>query len=222
MNETDVIEELRDSSHLTVVLIRHGQTEWNHTRRFLGCTDIELDAEGNKQAVALSARMAPRLDAAYTSPLLRASQTAAAHTDRATKMPRLAELDQGDLEGMEAPQAIARFPKFFAEWAKDPGQAQPPGGELLSVCQARVIGALDEVEKRHSAGEVIGIFSHQMALSSLLCSIAGVPLHSWRDFRLPNCGFSVLGINDKGRKILHHRKTVESLGIIAGSVLPDV
>lgn len=222
MTEHDPIGEFRAPDRLTVVLIRHGQTEWNHTRRFLGKTDIPLDEVGKQQACQLAERMAKRLDAAYTSPLKRASQTAAAHTDQAIAMRHLAELDQGELEGLEAPQAIARFPKFFADWAKDPGDARPPGGELFSACQARMTAALGEVIERHGSGDVVGLFSHQMAISSLLCAVSHAPLREWRNFRLPNCGFSVLGIRDKSRFIVHHRKTVESLGINGGSGVPDV
>lgn len=222
MTEHDPIGEFRAPDRLTVVLIRHGQTEWNHTRRFLGKTDIPLDEVGKQQACQLAERMAKRLDAAYTSPLKRASQTAAAHTDQAIPMRHLAELDQGELEGLEAPQAIARFPNFFAEWANDPGAARPPGGELFSACQARMTAALAEVTERHGSGDVVGLFSHQMAISSLLCAVSDAPLREWRNFRLPNCGFSVLGISEKSRFIVHHRKTVESLGINGGSGVPDV
>jgi phosphoserine phosphatase len=60
----------------TVLLIRHGETEWNTLGKFQGCTDIDLSEEGIKQAQLLKDRLNGEFDYIYASPLSRAFKTA--------------------------------------------------------------------------------------------------------------------------------------------------
>ncbi len=207
---------------LAVVLVRHGQTAWNRERRFLGRTDVPLDEVGRAQARALAAVLGPHLDAAVSSPLSRALETARAHHPDPEVVPAWREFDPGALEGLDAATAFARFPGFFEAWSRDPASAEPPGGEPLPACQRRVLGALDRIRASHRGGEVVGVFSHQIAMASALCAIAGDPLGRWRDHRLPNCGVTVLSCNGTSWNIEQHGLTVDNLGIPTGSGVPDV
>jgi len=98
-----------------IILIRHGETEWNRDGRFLGWRESDLTELGRQQAgaLALALRNTP-LSAIYSSPSQRTVITAQAinvhhgleiHTD-----PRLRELNQGQVEGLTASQIRARFP----------------------------------------------------------------------------------------------------------------
>lgn len=164
---------------LTLRLIRHGQTEWNHTRRFLGRTDIPLDDAGREQARRLAAVCGP-FDAVYSSPLSRAAETARALVlppgEGARLLPGLAELDMGELEGCPAAEAMTRWPGVIGVWMQDPAAAELPGGERVEALQARVRAAFDEVVARHRGGGRVALVSHQLALSALLCSLRGDPL----------------------------------------------
>ena len=105
---------------LVVCLVRHGQTEWNASRRFLGRTDIGLDEVGRTQALSFARALPDRFTHVYSSPLLRARETAAALGQPFLEAPELVELHQGHLEGLEAASALTRFPDFFARWHQDP------------------------------------------------------------------------------------------------------
>ncbi len=222
MNSARPWQSIVSRGHLAVLLVRHGQTEWNRTGRFLGITDIPLDETGASQALELSIGLGGDVDRVYSSPLARALGTARALTAHPTVIPGLRELDQGALEGMELPEALARYPAFFRGWAKGPASVSPPDGENLLGCQRRVIAALREVGATHGGGEVIALCSHQLAIASALCELTGSPLARWRDHRLPNCGISVLDFDGTTWKIEEHAWVVGNLGKVTGSSLPDV
>ena len=222
MNSARPWRGITDRGNLAVLLVRHGQTEWNRTGRFLGITDIPLDETGASQARELSTGLAADVDRVYSSPLARALGTARALTPDPTVIPALRELDQGALEGMVLADALAEYPAFFKGWAQDPGSVAPPEGEHLGGCQRRVIAALREVASQHRGGEVIALCSHQLAIASALCELTGSPLARWRDHRLPNCGIAVLDFDGTTWEIAEHGWVVGNLGIVTGSSLPDV
>lgn len=197
------IEGIRAGGGTAVVLIRHARTLWNADRRFLGRTDIPLDEEGRRQAAALAARLQLRDFELYTSPLSRAAETAAA-LGSATRIEALAELDQGELEGLDGPRAFSRFPDFFAHWARDPETAPTPGGETLGQLQRRAWAAVEELASRHRGGTVVAV-SHQMVASALGCAASGEPLTAWRDHRLPHVGVKVLARVERGWTCLIRR-----------------
>ena len=116
----------RDAALSTLLLVRHGQTEWNASGRFLGQTDVPLDETGRAQAVQLARGLVGRVDAVYTSPAARARETARAIVPDPVQIDGLRELNQGALEGLRFDQALPRFPDFFAAWAEDPACASVP------------------------------------------------------------------------------------------------
>lgn len=192
------------SGSVRVFLIRHGRTAYNHQKRFLGCTDEPLDEEGHAQARSLAARFASPLTAVYASPLSRASETAEYLGQRVSLVKDLRELHQGHLEGMKAPEAIARYPGFFARWAVDPTNAHVPGGESLGELQARAVGALTEIVGAHRAGDQVAVVTHQMVIASLSCAVQGQPLARWREFTVPNT--AVCGLDWRGQEWVFHGK----------------
>ena len=188
----------------------------------MGVTDIALDEVGHAQAKSLSERLQVDVAAVYSSPLKRAHETALALHSNPVLMPGLQELHQGDLEGMKVVEAMDRYPDFFQGWAVDPGSVTAPGGENLGNCQQRGLRALDEIRAGHEDGELAMLVSHQMVIATALCAIAGSPLSSWRDFRLPNTGLAVLTHDRQGWSIAAFRWVVEELGTNGGSELPNV
>lgn len=207
--------EALGSGRLVVALVRHGRTSWNQERRFLGLTDIGLDDVGQAQAQALAVRFGrpSPFTAVYSSPLSRALHTAAWLVDpkggdpaeavaRARVVPELRELAQGELEGLFAPEAIARFPDFFAAWVQDPTHARAPGGESLGECRDRGLLALEAIRKRHGPGELVAAVSHQMVISSVRCTVAGCGLREWRSYTVDNTGVSGLAWDGRAWELL--------------------
>src|SRR4051812_37674463 len=132
----------------TLVLLRHGQTEWNRTGRAQGHVDIDLDQTGRAQA----ARAAPVLAAlrpskVWTSDLARARHTAS-YVEQATGLaaaedPRLREYDVGDREGMDSAQFGQAFPAAYDAWHRgDDGRHPVPDAETTADVDKRLGPAL--------------------------------------------------------------------------------
>lgn len=172
-----------------LVLVRHGRTAWNARKVFMGRTDMPLDEVGHAQALALA--QSPRvagIAAVYTSPLKRAHQTAAYVRPAPTPVGGLEELDQGELEGLSVPEAVARHEAFFQAWMRDPVGVCVPGGESLDAGRDRIWAALEQVARHHEADERVVVVSHQLVLAAFVATVAGEPLSSWRRFGLEHTG----------------------------------
>lgn len=177
---------------LTLFLIRHGQTAWNTERRFLGRTDIPLDETGHAQAAALAASLGT-FDQVWSSPSARAMQTAE-RLGPPRAHPGLLEMDMGALEGLDGPAFARNYPDLLDGWRTDPSRIVIPGGETLAEVQTRIHGAWQEITA-HPA-ERVAVVTHQLALASLLCTLAGRPLHEFRTYTHLNTAYSVLKVMD--------------------------
>ncbi len=179
---------------LTLTLIRHGQTEWNRTKRLQGQLDIPLDREGEAQARALAAPLAalqPTL--LYVSDLSRARHTAELACARLprtirppiTVTPQLRERHCGHFQGCNPDEALERDPEGWSRFrARDPFYA-PAGGESLHDLACRLHGWLSDCVARH-AGSHVAAVSHGGAIDSLRRLILATPFAAPRDFTMPN------------------------------------
>jgi broad specificity phosphatase PhoE len=151
----------------TLVLLRHGQSEWLAEGRFQGRSETPLSPLGRRQAALAGARLAapdapPRLPvpsgepvAIVHSPLARTRETAEAvvRAFRAAGRPGpalrpepgLAEIAQGAWEGIFQREVEERWPVEVSGWRRDPVHVQAPGGETLSEVDTRVRDALARV-----------------------------------------------------------------------------
>jgi uncharacterized phosphatase len=99
----------------TILLVRHGETDWNQERRVQGNTDRPLNETGRRQALELAeALAAEKLDAVYSSDLMRAHETARIVAERkgldVVALPELRERDFGTWEGLTDEEILERFP----------------------------------------------------------------------------------------------------------------
>lgn len=188
----DWSDEHRSNDRVWLALVRHGQTAWNAERRFLGRTDVPLDALGMAQVEALGRSCPVRFSRVYTSPLVRARDTARRlHADPVV-VEALAEMAQGELEGKGRDELHAHYADFLARWLVDSVETAPPGGETLAAARDRALPALLDIARAHRPGEVVAAVSHQMVIASVSCTVAGDPLHNWRDHGVPNAAITWL------------------------------
>lgn len=126
-----------------ILLVRHGESEWNAIRRLQGQADIDLSERGRQQARALGPMIATfRPDLVLTSDLKRAANTASllGYPD-ATREPLLREHDVGDWTGAEIADLIAAQPEAYARWRA--GTFAPENGEIWSDFRARIGSAIN-------------------------------------------------------------------------------
>lgn len=183
-----------------LVLVRHGRTAWNAEGRFLGRSDLPLDAQGAAAAEAWAAAGAVGpVDAVYASPLRRALETAVRIGPLTGTDDGLRELDQGELEGQVAMEALATRPAWFRQWRDDPTGVVLPGGESLDACRDRCLAALARIAARHTPGQRVAVVGHQLALASALTALAGEPLSRWRAWGLEHLGARPVWVDAGGR-----------------------
>ncbi len=184
-----------------VLLVRHGQTAWNVERRFLGRTDIPLDAIGLDQAARLARRLADTpLAAVWSSPLTRAVQTAtplgAPRTDAG-----LVEIDMGALEGLSGAEFAARHPDIAAAWRAEPHNVSLPGGERLADVQARGIDAFARIAATVGPGETIVVVTHQLLLATVVCHLSGASIAAYRTYMHRNTGITTVEVGPEPRVV---------------------
>lgn len=182
----------------TLLLIRHGQTDWNLEGRYSGQSDVPLNETGHKQAQNVAERLrGERIDAFYSSDLVRAYKTAETiaqahnlpvHTER-----RLREINQGEWEGMLFADIRARFAREFERRAANPLDVAPPGGETVGEVKQRVLAALDDIVNEHPDGRVL-IASHGLALAIIKAHVADRPIEEVWDLIPANADVEVLEI----------------------------
>ena len=129
-----------------VVLIRHGQTEWNIAGKYQGQSDVALSDKGIEQARCLAQNFPlEQLDAVYASDLSRALVTAeqvARHFGCVVQPePSLREMNFGEWEGLTYKQIAAQWPEAMGTFFQRPDMLEIPGGEGFAVVDRDHVGA---------------------------------------------------------------------------------
>ena len=169
----------------TVVLIRHGQTDWNVEGRWQGQADPPLNDRGREQAHhAAQYQRRFGIAALYSSDLRRAMETAqiigAEMRLPVIPQPRLREINLGKWQGMLSADIEAQYPDEFRRWHTLPLTARPPDGEDVPTLATRVLETVNEIIERHPRQRV-GIVAHELPIAVVLCRSAGVGLEHLRD-----------------------------------------
>ncbi len=187
-----------------VYLIRHGATILSAEDRFAGATDVDLSAEGRRQAEALAMRLSDdRITAVYCSPMRRTIETATiiAGPQGLTPVLRdgLREINHGRWESMRRSEVEAQFPQEYAEWEEDPYIYAPLGGESGLSVMARALPVMREVVANH-AGENVAVVSHKATIRLIISSLLGFDPRGFRDRldQAPAC-LNVLDFKDPVR-----------------------
>lgn len=181
----------------TIILIRHGQTDWNLQGRWQGDTDIPLNATGKAQARALAARLVSwPIENLYSSDLQRAAETAATLGDSLGLTPILdagwRERNLGELEGLTRDEIAEQYPHLTL-----PRQfVETRNGETYTVFKKRVVKAFDQIMEKHT-GQTTAVISHSASLRVLISYVLEIPDRIYAPFSLGgNTGLSRVVIED--------------------------
>lgn len=184
-----------------LILIRHGETDWNRELRFQGHVDVPLNDIGHEQARRLGLRLAGEPVAQIvSSDLLRAQQTAAPAAQQ-LKLPvattvGLREQYFGVAEGLRADEIQARHPRAWEDWLlfREEHPAMPEG-ESPRDFHARIIEALGRIVAAH-AGQNLLVITHGGVLDMVWRTAHGLGLGGPRQSEIPNAGFNRIRIAD--------------------------
>jgi len=159
-----------------LLLVRHGETDWNRESRFQGHADPPLNELGRAQAAELAEALAgEEVAAVYSSPLRRAFQTAeviaAPRRLAAEPVDGLREVDVGSWQALTRAEVEERFPEQFQRWL-DHGRGWEDG-ETYEQMGKRVIAALRDLAARHEGERIVGV-THGGPIRAALALSAGI------------------------------------------------
>lgn len=181
----------------SVILIRHGETEWNKEKRVQGQIDIPLSEEGKKQAKALSEKLKTlSVDHIYSSTLKRARETAKIISKNVSidviTDPRLNERNYGVYEGA----LWTDVDKKYTEKGINFHSTTPPQGENPERFIKRVLESFTDIVTKHTR-QTIGIICHSGVLHVLIRHLKNIPHDTHATFRFPNTSISIYHIDDE-------------------------
>ena len=180
----------------TLLIVRHGETDWNAEGRIQGHTDIGLSDTGAEQARLLGARLASMgIDVAYCSDMKRTSETAAlALGDRdvvLNRTPRLREYDKGSYEGLTLPEIKAQFPEDYPRYLEKNLDYAPAGGETTRGVSLRMAEVFGEIKAKH-LNETVLVVGHGGSLRAGMVSLLSMPLEGNWSFVFGNCSLTMV------------------------------
>jgi alpha-ribazole phosphatase len=181
-----------------IFLVRHGESEFNNTRRFAGHVDIGLTETGLHQVEKLRDRLAgEKIDTVYCSDLKRARITAeivtAGRDLKITECPELREISYGDIEGLTFTEIQQRYPVLADQIHRSDLTMAFPGGESFTDFVRRV----ESFKKRlanHADSESVLVAAHGGPLRTLMLSLLGLSQECWWQLRIDNASLSILDI----------------------------
>ena len=169
----------------TLVLVRHGQSEWNLKNLFTGWRDVDLTEQGHAEAKAAGGKLKARglkFDVAFTSALQRAQKTCRHILDivgqsglETIRNQALNERDYGDLSGLDKDDARRKWGEEQVHIWRRSYDIAPPGGESLKDTGARVWPYyLHDMQPRVLGGGTVLVAAHGNSLRALIMALDGL------------------------------------------------
>jgi alpha-ribazole phosphatase len=208
------------NEQMRVLLVRHGQTDWNENGVFRGRIDVKLNDLGYRQAEQVANVLKNvRIDALYSSPLSRALDTAEAVSRQQDLQVHVHEafndMNFGEWQGLTRPEVEKRYTESFRVWLTAPQRAVIPNGETLAQVRRRLLRGLAELHAVH-AEETVLLVSHGLTNKVLLCAMLGLyNAHFWK-VKQDNAAINVFKYTGLGSKVflMNHTTHLKSMGDI--------
>jgi len=190
-----------------VILVRHGETDWNLSRRIQGGnSDTQLNQRGRQQAESLALRLKPeKIQVIYSSPLQRARDTALAiahyHQLPVEVEPSLKEIEVGALEGMPIADVGKRLSELLVTYKQGDELPRLPGGESVAEVQQRVWSTIQRLVDKHRGG-VLVVVSHYFSVLTAICSVINLPLSQITRLRLNPGSISIITFDEQTPRLI--------------------
>jgi broad specificity phosphatase PhoE len=216
---------------MEILIVRHGESVANAEGRMQGQSDYPLSPTGVAQATLLGgflSRTGMRFDAAYTSPLTRARQTAAALTQALTLpeaelAPELSEIHAGGLQGLTHAEIVAQYPGFLGRGITGLGDFSEYGGESYDEVQRRVHLLVERWYARHrEAAHRILAVAHGGFNFHLVKALVCTPVPRVMSLKFGNCTATLVRMREQRGLFLVFHLPVDLLGAISGEGLVGV
>jgi probable phosphoglycerate mutase len=163
---------------MRLFVVRHGETEWNKEEIFRGRADIPLNEKGRTQAERAANYLRRfRIESIYTSPLLRAKETASIIEGKTNAKlyitDEFIDMDFGIWEGLSLKEVQEKYPEEFEVWKKHP-EKWKMGGETLQDVRRRVREGLRILTKEQKKKDGVVIVTHRVICKMISMVILGI------------------------------------------------
>lgn len=205
-----------------VILVRHGETEWNRVERFRGRIDVELNETGHDQAQAVAERLRGwAIDAVYSSPLKRALHTAQPIAEvcghKVQRLQGMIDVDYGQWAGCSPQEVADEYPDVYQTWIEASHLVEFPGGESLAQVKDRAWAALEEISLRHPDHTAV-VVSHVVVNRVLVCAALGHVNSCFWKIAQDNAAISILECQQGEYRLLLLNDTCHLAGLSAAQV----
>ena len=188
----------------TILLVRHGETDWNRSGRVMGTRPVPLNQNGLTQAARLAIQLtALKTPMLYSSPVARARQTADILSSTlhvpVVEEPGLAEIGVGEWEG-----------RYWNEFEGDPArvnyyrlpeEARPPGGETLGEARRRAVASVQRAVESAGSGPAI-LVTHADIVKAIVAHYLEAPLQTMRHMQIGHASVTAFAIDDSSATLL--------------------
>ncbi len=204
---------------MELILVRHGETDWNTAAMFRGHEDVRLNAVGIAQADAVAEALKDRVfEAIHSSPLKRAMVTATRiamphQIDIKVNM-GFVDIHYGTWQGMKESTVEQKNPAAYERWVNRPTKMKFPGGDSTKKAWKRVNSALRELLMIHGLGTVV-IVSHRIPLKFMTAYLLGKGFNHFPEVRHDPCAMSIFTIEGRNYKpvVLNDTKHLARLNL---------
>ena len=210
---------------MRVILIRHGETDWNQEKIYRGRIDVKLNTNGVKQAGIIGSRLSELdIDAFYSSPLVRAYETAkiiaSYHDKNVNVLDELTDIHFGDWQGLAKKDVVKKYPDIYETWENSPDRANIPGAETLADVRKRMIDGFNKLLSVYQNRTVV-VVSHGLTNKVALCVILGLDnSHFWK-VKQDNGAINIFKYTEHGTKLFLMNDTshLRSMNDIVGDMM---
>ena len=194
----------------TIILVRHGETDWNAQQIFRGRIDVELNQTGVREAELLAEYLSDfRMPAIYSSPLKRALRTAEiiarCHDVEVDISPQLTDLDYGKWQGLSRETVKDSYGELYSQWVTNPHLVKMPDGESLDEMRERAIGIVKDVTAKEEG--TVALVSHRVVHKVLICALLSLDNSHFWDIKIDTAGISTFNYENERFVLIKHNDT---------------
>lgn len=201
---------------MELILVRHGETEFNRADVFRGRVDLPLNERGRMQARAAAEYLSDQpFEAFYSSPLKRSMETATAIAERhgreAEPLESFIDVDYGLWSGKSVEEVRAGWPDIFSAWVENPSEVVFPEGESLRQVRERLRQGLEELAQGHR-GRVL-LVGHKLINRMIICIVLDLPTQAIWKVEQSNGAINVVRRGERGWVLCRMNDTAHLRGI---------
>ncbi len=200
---------------MKLILIRHGETDYNLHKRYCGKSNPSLNKSGVEQSIRLAERCkSMKVDKVFSSSLDRAVETAEIvfKGEYVEKLDNFSEMDFGCFEGLTYKDIMGKYPEIYRSWIDNPVRITIPDGESFKKVRLRVKRGLVTLLSQNE-DKTIALVSHDGTIRIILSEALNISFKDLLRVKQNNCALNILDYSDMKAPSIIKMNDIEHLGL---------